>query len=39
MWALPGGMVDLNEKVSSAAIREFLEEATNSLQKSDGKKY
>ncbi|XP_026734746.1 ADP-ribose pyrophosphatase, mitochondrial [Trichoplusia ni] len=30
-WALPGGMVDPGEKMSATAVREFQEEATNSL--------
>ncbi|XP_021185470.3 ADP-ribose pyrophosphatase, mitochondrial [Helicoverpa armigera] len=30
-WALPGGMVDPGEKVSATAVREFQEEAMNSL--------
>lgn len=32
-WALPGGMVDPNEKVATAAIRELIEEAFGSAQK------
>ncbi|CAG9786785.1 unnamed protein product [Diatraea saccharalis] len=30
-WALPGGMVDPGEKVTATAVREFQEEAMNSL--------
>ncbi|XP_031352845.1 ADP-ribose pyrophosphatase, mitochondrial isoform X1 [Photinus pyralis] len=33
-WALPGGMVDPGEHVSSTLQREFLEEALNSLESS-----
>lgn len=35
-WALPGGMVDPGERVGATAIREFQEEATNSLLMTDG---
>jgi ADP-ribose pyrophosphatase len=35
-WALPGGMVDPGEVVSATAIREFQEEAMNSLSMSEG---
>lgn len=35
-WALPGGMVDPGEKVAATAIREFQEEALNSLELSPG---
>ena len=35
-WALPGGMVDPGEKVATTAIREFQEEALNSLETSAG---
>lgn len=34
-WALPGGMVDLNEVVSTTLKREFMEEAMNLLEKSE----
>ncbi|XP_038209874.1 ADP-ribose pyrophosphatase, mitochondrial-like [Zerene cesonia] len=37
-WALPGGMVDPGEKVAATAIREFQEEAMNSLQASNDEK-
>ncbi|XP_060803532.1 ADP-ribose pyrophosphatase, mitochondrial [Amyelois transitella] len=30
-WALPGGMVDPGEKVTTTAVREFQEEAMNAL--------
>ncbi|XP_012656767.1 ADP-ribose pyrophosphatase, mitochondrial-like [Otolemur garnettii] len=33
-WAIPGGMVDPGEKISTTLKREFGEEAMNSLQKS-----
>lgn len=35
-WALPGGMVDPGEKFATTAIREFQEEAMNSLEASQG---
>lgn len=35
-WALPGGMVDPGEKVSATAVREFQEEAMNSLLLDEG---
>lgn len=35
-WALPGGMVDPGEKMSATAVREFQEEATNSLLMDEG---
>lgn len=38
-WALPGGMVDPGEKVSATAVREFMEEATNSLEMSEESKH
>lgn len=34
-WALPGGMVDTGEVVSSTLKREFMEEAMNLLEKSE----
>jgi len=34
-WALPGGMVDCGELVSSTLKREFMEEAMNLLEKSE----
>ncbi|GLH07134.1 Tetraspanin [Gryllus bimaculatus] len=34
-WAVPGGMVDPGEEVDDTLKREFLEEACNSLEKSD----
>ncbi|XP_022117805.2 ADP-ribose pyrophosphatase, mitochondrial [Pieris rapae] len=37
-WALPGGMVDPGEKVSATAIREFQEEALNTLEASEAEK-
>ncbi|XP_054974637.1 ADP-ribose pyrophosphatase, mitochondrial-like [Sorex araneus] len=37
-WAIPGGMVDPGEKISSTLKREFCEEALNSLQKSGAEK-
>ncbi|XP_015171072.1 PREDICTED: ADP-ribose pyrophosphatase, mitochondrial [Polistes dominula] len=33
-WALPGGMVDIGEKVSATLKREFMEEAMNLLGRS-----
>ncbi|XP_039727684.1 ADP-ribose pyrophosphatase, mitochondrial-like [Pteropus medius] len=33
-WAIPGGMVDPGEKISTTLKREFSEEAMNSLRKS-----
>uniref|UniRef100_W8CA73 ADP-ribose pyrophosphatase, mitochondrial n=1 Tax=Ceratitis capitata TaxID=7213 RepID=W8CA73_CERCA len=35
MWAIPGGMVDPGEKVSSTLKREFMEEALNSLDNTE----
>ncbi|CAF4934259.1 unnamed protein product [Pieris macdunnoughi] len=37
-WALPGGMVDPGEKVAATAIREFQEEALNTLEASEAEK-
>nr|XP_009674817.1 PREDICTED: ADP-ribose pyrophosphatase, mitochondrial isoform X2 [Struthio camelus australis] len=37
-WAIPGGMVDPGEKISTTLKREFGEEALNSLQKSPKEK-
>lgn len=37
-WAIPGGMVDPGEKVTSTLKREFLEEALNSLEMSSEQK-
>ncbi|CAH0398310.1 unnamed protein product [Chilo suppressalis] len=37
-WALPGGMVDPGEKVTTTAVREFQEEAMNSLVMSQDEK-
>ncbi|KAM3965385.1 ADP-ribose pyrophosphatase, mitochondrial [Aphomia sociella] len=37
-WALPGGMVDPGEKVTATAVREFQEEAMNSLLMSNEEK-
>jgi len=34
-WALPGGMVDCGEVISTTLKREFMEEAMNLLDKSD----
>ena len=37
-WAIPGGMVDPGEKVTSTLKREFQEEAMNSLEMSQEEK-
>ncbi|XP_023946245.1 ADP-ribose pyrophosphatase, mitochondrial isoform X2 [Bicyclus anynana] len=37
-WALPGGMVDPGEKVAATAIREFQEEAMNSIEATEDEK-
>ncbi|EZA58090.1 ADP-ribose pyrophosphatase, mitochondrial [Ooceraea biroi] len=37
-WAIPGGMVDPNETVSTTLMREFMEEALNFLEKDDAEK-
>ncbi|KPJ08508.1 ADP-ribose pyrophosphatase, mitochondrial [Papilio machaon] len=37
-WALPGGMVDPGEKVAVTAVREFQEEAMNSLAATEEEK-
>lgn len=34
-WAIPGGMVDPGEVVTTSLLREFLEEATNALERDD----
>ncbi|XP_076636109.1 ADP-ribose pyrophosphatase, mitochondrial [Colletes latitarsis] len=34
-WAIPGGMVDPGETISTTLKREFMEEAMNSLEKDD----
>ena len=34
-WAIPGGMVDPGEKVSTTLRREFMEEALNALEKKE----
>lgn len=35
-WAIPGGMVDPGEQINQTLMREFLEEAFNSLDKNKG---
>lgn len=37
-WAIPGGMVDPGETVSTTLMREFMEEALNVLDKDDAEK-
>lgn len=37
-WAIPGGMVDPNETVSTTLMREFMEEALNFLEMDDTEK-
>lgn len=37
-WAIPGGMVDPGEKISTTLKREFLEEALNSNEMTDDEK-
>nr|XP_003706314.2 PREDICTED: ADP-ribose pyrophosphatase, mitochondrial [Megachile rotundata] len=37
-WAIPGGMVDPGETISATLKREFMEEAMNSLEKSQEEK-
>ncbi|KAG7162532.1 ADP-ribose pyrophosphatase-like [Homarus americanus] len=37
-WAIPGGMVDPGEQVSATLLREFLEEALNSLEMTEDDK-
>ncbi|KAJ9574155.1 hypothetical protein L9F63_008411 [Diploptera punctata] len=37
-WAIPGGMVDPGEKVTSTLKREFMEEALNSLECSESER-
>ncbi|XP_053977834.1 ADP-ribose pyrophosphatase, mitochondrial [Hylaeus volcanicus] len=37
-WAIPGGMVDPGETISTTLKREFMEEAMNSLGKDDAEK-
>lgn len=34
-WAIPGGMVDGNETITAALKREFMEEALNSMEKTE----
>ncbi|XP_012226821.2 ADP-ribose pyrophosphatase, mitochondrial [Linepithema humile] len=34
-WAIPGGMIDPGETVSTTLMREFMEEALNFLEKND----
>lgn len=37
-WAIPGGMVDPGETISTTLKREFMEEAMNALEKDDTQK-
>lgn len=37
-WAIPGGMVDANETVSTTLMREFMEEALNFLEMDDAER-
>ncbi|GAB1864278.1 Adp-ribose mitochondrial [Camponotus japonicus] len=37
-WAIPGGMVDPGETVSTTLMREFMEEALNFLERDDGER-
>ena len=37
-WAIPGGMVDPGEKVTTTLQREFLEEALNALEMTEEQK-
>ncbi|KYM94301.1 PREDICTED: ADP-ribose pyrophosphatase, mitochondrial [Cyphomyrmex costatus] len=37
-WAIPGGMIDPNETVSTTLMREFMEEALNFLEMNDAER-
>ena len=37
-WAIPGGMIDSNETISTTLMREFMEEALNFLKMNDAER-